>query len=416
MLLALLAWSDLAYATNYNVRFCMNWTVDFGDVGGGDDFFTTNGARVARGTYWEVRNAADNSLLYSGYAVASGTNEGCTPTTLPLNSSVDYDVLLYSKAYVNGNTIVVYDDTSTPSMYANQMWSDWSPTASTTVTADTSTVGDWVNVTAAATTTIFRHNGGVTGKTFVVYDKGENGTLSGCQTHTTPNFGGSKLCGDEVFITEAHASRKYLISHEVAHLLARYKDEDLAPNIDYDATDPPECLYGGTGDHAMSSLEFQSAAAVEGWAHFIAAVTFNDTSESDCSFYYWKDVDWDADTLGDGSPKWVDCEYASHCDNVDESCGPIVTHDHMGYECGLTTANRAVEYDWLRFWWDTHTDAGETFLSCMDVWDRADPHDWLDVGTSPPADMPYARIRKGADDEDILAGWDDRADYEGVDR
>ena len=47
--------------------------------------------------------------------------------------------------------------------------------------------------------------------------------------------------------------------------------------------------------HSMNQKEHQSSAAWEGIAHFYAALAFNDTSESDCVFVYYKNTDWNLD-------------------------------------------------------------------------------------------------------------------------
>jgi hypothetical protein len=416
-----------AVAATYYTRFCFNWTVDFSDASGSsyDDYYTSNGAQIARGVYWEIRESVDNSIVATGYADESGTYAGCTNSTVALYSTVDYDVIIYSKTFVNGNYVKVFDESGSPNHLANALWTDWSPAASGTQTADSSTVGDWVNVIAAASLTIFRHNGGVTGETYTVYASGEDAGTSGCQSH--PTAGSSLNCGGAAYVAPGHHDNKYVISHEVGHNMARLVNGGSGATAPYGATQTTECSWSDVDSHAMVSLEYQGAAANEGMAHFIAATTFNDTAESDCWFAYYKSVDWDHDGDNDGAPLWTDCEYSEHCDGSGESCGAagaIAVADHFGNECNSiwVTNNRGVEYDWLRFWWDLRTNEDVAFYDCMTIWDVANPNSWngaatgSDGSTCPSTGWPASRLRCAASSAGYLTEWDGLDNYNGVHR
>ncbi|MCZ7585031.1 MAG: hypothetical protein M5R36_17835 [Deltaproteobacteria bacterium] len=45
----------------------------------------------------------------------------------------------------------------------------------------------------------------------------------------------------------------------------------------------------------------------------------------------------------------------------------------MEFYCETPWGSRSVEVDWLRFWWDLHTDEGEPFGNIADIWDGANP-------------------------------------------
>ena len=401
-----------AAAATYDVRFCAEWDISFEDATSGyDDYYTDNSTDMpARGARMKVVRVSDGYVMYDGYTDDSGSLAGCTDL-LTLDESKKYDVHVTSKTYVNGNYVKVWDDESTPSSFAATPWNDWRPSASETSTRPVLNA-NWVNIVAAGSVTVFRHNGGVTGATYNIYDEGS----SGC-ADASP--GGSRTCNTKPWITAAHADNKYVISHEVGHQMQYLVDGSQTANFDYDDDDTDgvettECQ--STQSHNMVSAEYASAAALEGVAHFIAATTFNKTSESDCWFRYYKNVDWDGDTVSDGI-YWTDCELDDHCDNSGESCGPIGSGDHFGSECNSsTTDNRGVEYDYLRGFWDLRTDEDVAFPDCMDIWDTSDPNDWNENDAGSSSDDPAERLRDAADTCGFLSEWDAVDNYNGMHR
>jgi len=405
-----------AQATEYQVRFCLEWDIQFDDANDStkDDFYNDNSVHEpARGVYVIVRESGNGPIEFQDFAGDSGTYKGCTDE-LALDSSTNYKVNVFSKSYVNDNYVYVYDDEDSPSLLADVVWAAWSPTSSGTETKQVPTA-DWTNMVAAASHTVWKHNGGQTGYDYILYEEGEDGsTAAVCDDHSE-SAGRSVTCGGEIWIAQGHQDNKYVIAHEVGHAMARYRDEGKGPNKDMDASQTSECTWNS--GHAMVSVEYQSAAAVEGLAHYIAATSFNDTSAyGDCWFYYYKNVDWNGDGTADGID-WIDCEYNDHCDGVGESCTYIADEDHFGNECNAsTTDNRGVEYDWLRFWWHMRTRQGVGFRDCMDIWDGADPKNWNknDIGSG--ANDPAERLDWSASQEGFGTEWDDEAPNHGADR
>ncbi|NUO49453.1 MAG: hypothetical protein HOV80_11410 [Polyangiaceae bacterium] len=171
----------------------------------------------------------------------------------------------------------------------------------------------------------------------------------------------SCAAGDTVYIgpqapnsdVPADVHWKNVIGHELGHtvqkkvigyLLNTQKWCFSTGCVPDDPADPLSCHceHIGTVDsinqlHCMQSSERTSAANVEGFGHFFAAKLWNDPTESDCEYNYYKEFRND-----DGSktfpPMELDCRSPAkwrnnHCFN----------------------AERGTEYDWMQFFWSLNT-------------------------------------------------------------
>ena len=412
----LLALTQTAQATTYNVRFCIQWDILFADSdeSGFDDYFNTNSHKDALGAYYYIKIAGGAGIT-TGYAAESGYYAGCT-SVVALDSGVQYDVYVYSKAEVNGNTVYVYDEDTSPALYSDVVWDNWSPTSSLPVTRSTVTEGGWVNLIAASSYAVHRNNGGMTSKTYTIYAVGEDDDDTTACTGETVGTGDTENCGGYIWMQPSRHDDRYVIVHEMGHRVARYANGDVSAHSDYTLAQTGTCEWSG---HAMTSGEFSSATANEGIAHLYPAVTFNDvTDESgDCWFWYYKNVDWDNYGGPNSTIHWADCETNDHCDNSGESCGPIDGNNYLEKECVMSSyENRGVEYDWLRFWWDLLNEEGLTYDDALDIWATAEPNEWNandDEGphiTDPGPQLYYAADTLGIGTEWIL--W---ATFHGVD-
>lgn len=195
------------------------------------------------------------------------------------------------------------------------------------------------------------------------------------------------------------------MNHELGHQLAYRKNGDNGPSKSYDAA-WNNCFTDNEQKHEAVSKEYQSAAASEGFAHYYAAVSFNDTAQSDCGFAYYKSTDWNLDDNLD--PQWVSCEG-----------GPMTGvdgHDYLGDWCTGTLTNRATEWDWLRFLWDLDTDEGVTTEQIFEIWAGAYPHTWVAYGDATGSGYPASRLRDAADARGLLTAWDAWDNENGVQR
>lgn len=187
------------------------------------------------------------------------------------------------------------------------------------------------------------------------------------------------------------ARHRFLVAHEMGHWIhsrlqvAEEGPPDLGVQYSYPAachhepTGPsPACefavvyeqpdltdldqafLKGELESHGIRSSEYSNGAMVEGFAHFAAAAAFNDISEENGEFTYYKDIDSDAvpayedfvtiegyrvelpdgvSGLG-GTTAWVESQCTEDWNT------------EFGDEMALHPTAVSSEIDWLRFFWE----------------------------------------------------------------
>lgn len=211
--------------------------------------------------------------------------------------------------------------------------------------------------------------------------------------------------------------KKYPVVHELGHAVGHYLNHDSSGDPQSPARDYTYAATTCVGDpdrsHHMNSAEYQSAAAWEGWAHFYSILAFNNTGDADCQFYYYQPIDWDYDG--------TDESRVASCDGIPPQSDTGITLSVGDYLDDLCTVanNRAVEYDWLRFWWDLVSTEAVSTATVGQIWDDAEPHSWVAQDPSPPAGFlkkPAYRLRQAADANGVLTEWDNQDDANGVHR
>lgn len=431
---AALSWSPRALAATYSVTFCFQYAVSFTDAKStvGDDYLTSDASPLAaRGVQYSVTQVAPLDTISGGYTPWTGNGgEGCSPT-LTLDSNRTYNVYANSRMLVNDNIIKIYDDDTSPAYYGFGL-TGYVPTASGTVTI-TSPVNSGWNVAAAATQALGRRNVGLSGEDVIFYTQA-CGTWPG----GTP-ASGSCMRGStgEVYVSQLGSSapgagQKYVVVHEMGHEMAflanggHNADKDEAANQDgchgVVASDP---------GHDMTSKEYQGQAVNEGLAHYYAAVAFNNTTQDDCHFEYYKAVDLNGDGSASLEYPRLTCEggtywYWGGAFPIPYTDGDWMFRDYVEESCeqlhpGGTLGNRATELDWLRFFWDLDHDQGVTTKNIFDIWDESEPQSWTKNGsgsnfTCGTTSWPSGRLRCAADTEGVLDEWDAEFAVNGVNR
>ncbi len=223
------------------------------------------------------------------------------------------------------------------------------------------------------------------------------------------------------FTVPSRAYSKYTIAHEIGHALQIERDEDGfpgtgSPDTEYDLT-PGNCYTNlRAGDlWEQNSLEYQSTAAVEGFADFYAALIFNRNQVDDDCFYATRNVmDWNLDGT---FPTSFENHFPS-CDQGPYPVGvappiPIPSFDYLGNYClgGGSGWNRATVYDYTRFLWDLNTGSqgcsgAVHFDEILSVWDVADPKDWNPEDTGLTGDFPAERLIWAAGIVGVDTEWD----------
>jgi hypothetical protein len=147
------------------------------------------------------------------------------------------------------------------------------------------------------------------------------------------------------YIHPDHNDHKFAISHEIAHAVVhRFMggNHPFKSNMYSLNTGAPECVFQEGNAHALHSDEWSSSALTEGFAQFYATAVWNDTSESDGAFHYYKD-DYKEGTVQD----------------VDMADGPLGGEDaYLRNVCPGSDASKVghgVELDWSRQLWDYRT-------------------------------------------------------------
>lgn len=170
---------------------------------------------------------------------------------------------------------------------------------------------------------------------------------------------------------------KYVVAHEFGHFFQAASQGRFA--FDYsgdDATARCACRHVVPGDdsHCLQSLESIGAGQSEGYAHFLAAKTWNRSTEPDCTFVNYKEFldtscrpgseecapDPDAPGLFRSQPPYpISCATRTRWRNS-------VCFDGTQTDDKL---RQAVEVDWLQFYWSVNTDVLERRWSTRRIHD-----------------------------------------------
>jgi hypothetical protein len=396
---------------------CVEYKVSFvdADTAVGDDYFTSNADRPARGAMVRIKEVG-GSIIAEDNAEDSGADAGCLVGVV-LATGTAYEVRVLSSAVIGGNTLEVRDDPVSPSTYAEE-WT-WTPGSGTRKTFDTTIRDEW-NVAAAAGFALLRQDAGMTGKGYRFYmdDSSCTSGLPSCVQREggagTPFrvFMCSVVEGDTGCPSvNPPAYAKYVINHNLGHVVTAFANggDRALLNQSATATTSGDCDDNG-GGHAIHTEEYHSSAAWEGIAHLWAAMAFNDHSAAGdgCRFDYYLDVDWDNDLDND--------EDRFNCDGAPDPIGaPDVDGDDYTLDECDGTVGRGTELDWLRFWWDLVTDEGLNDDQVWAIWADADSDGWSANGTGDAEDQPPERLRHAAYLNGLVSKWTTWDDVNGVD-
>ncbi len=369
-----------AVASAANYTFCMFYHVDSDDSGVGEDYYTSAFYWKARGAKVRVRSVIwPFPVVFDDYA--NETN-GCFIFT---HSGTQFWVDLYAETQLGatGNiSINAYPASS------------WTKTYWTIETSPGLTSGTYNMYGPASQLSNLIGVG-----TFAAYwyDSHSGTRISGPQSFNLHNepcaTGSTESCqvGDDLYISTASNERKFLIAHETGHALyLMHRDgEDWAANCDLN--DDANCFTTGTTSHALHSEERQSCALSEGFAHFVSTDAFNSHGSENAIFHYYKSGYPDIVNVENG-PTGGDTAY------LEAVCEP-------------SYAGRGVELDWLRTFWDYHTNGGTGPNHHQIMSQLSEMHD--DPGYS--SNNAYALMSAAADADGFLTGWEDAGEWNGID-
>ena len=340
-------------SVSFRFLFWVNYS-DAGDTGPNgltEDYWTSMPMQAAmRGAFVWINKG---TWTWTGYLTQSG---GYTPTLTPTGGDAGtYNFMVWSDGVLHDTHMWAMDPNGFGEILAGSKAiggsGTYNVTAFNSYTAETQKVFQGYCALAWA---LNHHDGGM-----------HNGSQGWPNVeleayigtgHPGCNPQGQTSCSSPgiVYLDANGQSKKFIIAHELGHVVGEeVAGSVILPSANVDSFGNPSeqnCyndawfLPGNGGlntpwdGHSMRSNEDSRTAAAEGFAHFYAADTWNDDSETDCWFEYYKTVS------GDSSPG-VDCEFAS------------TTDFNIGYRrnvCDLQSG-AGTELDWLRTFWDVHT-------------------------------------------------------------
>ena len=332
----------------YHHNFCLRWPMDLVDAGFGEDYGTDpEGAWKARGG--KVRIVSHDNVLFDDFL----DENGCTGTiSTPYHTGFMF--IGFALASVGNNTIIAKDGEGKTQSWVRLV----NEVGGTGTKYYNLAPGSLTNLVAVPAFTLARF-GGVSNEMFVVNEAcyPEDDTCCNC------------AAGGEIWISSTQ--RKFLIAHEMGHQILALRTGGYDNDCDLGISTNHPC-YSSSG-HAIDSLEYQSCAAMEGWAHFVAVRTFNNHVESDnpgAVLQYWRGNGLTVD-VEEGPAGGVDTYYETMCG---------------GNQPNLS--GWGVELDWLRAWWDYHTNPGSTpsqsqmmdEIAANSGWFRTDTYDFITDG------------------------------------
>lgn len=177
---------------------------------------------------------------------------------------------------------------------------------------------------------------------------------------------------------------RFVLAHEIGHWIQRQSSFIVDPvegldwsnNYDYvpavtrgacdfvvqypDDTPTPNEV-SDSHYHGIRSAEHNSAAMTEGFAHFTAAVAFNDIAEEEGVFRYYKDIDTSMESGVEAYQDFVD---AGGLVSLQGGTDPGTLGGHSAWvateeDCEddwAQTDEISSGMDWMRFWWQFLTD------------------------------------------------------------
>lgn len=381
-------------------EICIQAPTNFGSESSYFDYFRNPSAtQRIRGVYVAAINA--NGHLVTDHAGWSGTTAGCVE--LYLYDTTDYVIGVKSVTYVNGRPIEVVDDSGIPTV-SLAVDAAFTPVAPATSTYTLPSDAAWDQLVMAGW--IFgRDNWGI-----------PQGPLSETVSFVYELDGGAPLCcyhwRGELYL--GNDRRMLAIAHEIGHWIQWNRNGQRTNNKDYTA-DFQDCNMVGNGDSFVGarplSREHDSAAAVEGFANFVAAWAVNRRSETDCVIRDDVDASYDLDPLVSdvyeffNRDNWqapteleeeergnISCESAPHDYNANGDRDPPAEHEweiHIDARdwledqhgettnrCQQTLVGYSTAHDWTRFYWDLTTNESMTPRQIADTWAESRAYSW----------------------------------------
>ncbi|MBN1653599.1 MAG: hypothetical protein JXA30_07465 [Deltaproteobacteria bacterium] len=326
-------------------KFCARWQYQFTDQGLGEDYLKHT-AGQSYGRIAAARSYAmvwrDSTAVWGGYMNSSG----CTGSIV--GNAGTYLFWIFPEVSSSSNKkISIYPD-------SNEQWYTWSYSQYRPAVPSGSTVTLWYNlggdpissVAAVATEIINR----AVSDTNFLPDKSTPYKIYANQMCP----GGASACytGGRVYLGTLNGGRAANIKTAIAHEMGHANMDYLMgiPKVDYNHSVPADlthcrCDHVSPPEenrlHCLQSREHAYTSQAEGWAHFYAADLFNNPSDSNCWFAYYKEF-----LYGVVAPPPVQINaYA----------------DHKWIRTLCSYSSTGSELDWLTLYWKVNNKTASAF-------------------------------------------------------
>ncbi|MCH9687118.1 MAG: hypothetical protein K0V04_37125 [Deltaproteobacteria bacterium] len=352
---------------NPTVQFCLEIETQYDDAGGGETRWTSPNPiyRDVPGLLLQVQRWFNGAwytvwMDYTGDGIGAGDpGVGCTGP-IP-GGPAFFRFTVWSESNVQGNAIKAEGVVPGGTVPVQYPVAQWKYVTSGKHDIEVSTgLDEILNVLSAASYGLYRHAGGLHNGNYDI-EVGGNSTA---------------LSGGVIKVSNASADEKFKILHEVGHAIGSQTTGGVITGSNYSRF-ASSCPNFGPGSHSLTSYEYSEAAANEGFAHFYAADVFNTHGDdAGCWFGYYK-PEWN-----ELSPVWVSCESSSDWGST--------TFGNAFYEDNcLQNDGRGVELDWMRQFWDVHTNSSShpSFTEIVN---------WLDSAAEPSVDDAYQVLHSAA--------------------
>ncbi|MFT5154849.1 MAG: hypothetical protein ACI841_004857 [Planctomycetota bacterium] len=325
-------------------EFCMRWVYQSIDSGFGEDYYTSGSLMKARG----MKVIVDHANWTQPRTFFCNDINGCF--SFASDENMGFEVTVFAEARLGGDdnvTVRGFDTIAQANVNNPDQTQKWIFTANPGGTPRRvyyqSGAGDMASLMAFGS--------------FVFHwvDHKTSPRLAGDRDLllvTESCQGGSCQSGDQVRMKPGDSNRKFLVGHEVGHWLHRQWTNDQMgyDNATWSANSgDPECAFAGVGSHAMRSKEYAVGGFIEGTAHYLAALAWNNHDSQQAIFKYYKEID-DAVYSDMAADNWIV--------EIEGQVGALGgTTNWMENECFVSDGH-SVEMDWMRFWWDYRTNPG----------------------------------------------------------
>lgn len=320
------------------VKICARWRVQHVDTGLGEDVWTDSGWRYrdASFAFAAVYTQGGGTLKWAGYLDGAG----CSPSlTLPAGN---YELRQSTGATTySGRVFNVYQVTGgSPAFTVVTTNFYWANTTTGTVQINPTFNNQAVQAAPVVGRLLLTH---------ALTDLGiASGTYSVRMNQDCPGIPGNGcVSGGIVYVPGAQSSWKNIIAHELGHQVQGAAMGTPFYDYDQNATEYAcKCdhVVSANAYHCMNSREHTGAAQIEGWAHFVAARLFNTSTQSNCSYVYYKEF------LEEGGGGFLTV-----------SAPPVAVNcyeQRRWMENYCLASSRGTEWDWMNFYWKVNTTGG----------------------------------------------------------